>query len=76
LLVADALSLQRPFVEAVEALGLAWVMNLKENQPALLTEAQGVTAAHASFRQTESQQELELWHAPEVYWPVADRSAS
>lgn len=73
-LVADALYLQKPFVEAVEALGLDWVINLKENQPELLAEAQRVTAGPAQFRQADSQSELQLWHAPEVYWPVADRS--
>lgn len=74
LLVADALYLQKPFVEAVEALGLDWVVNLKENQPELLAEAQRLTAGPAHDHQADSQQELELWHAPEVYWPVADRS--
>lgn len=74
LLVADALYLQQPFVKAVEALGLDWVMNLKENQPELLMEAQRITAGPASFRQADSQQELELWHAPEVYCAVADRA--
>jgi Transposase DDE domain len=33
LLVADALYLQAPFVRQVEALGLDWVINLKDNQP-------------------------------------------
>ena len=74
LLVDDALYLQKPFVEAVEALGLDWVFSLKENQPELLAEAQRETAGPAQFGETNSQQELELWHAPEVYWPVADRS--
>ena len=74
LLVADALYLQKPFVEAIEALGLDWVVNLKENQPELLAEAQRLTAGAAHHHQSDSQQELELWHAPEVYWPVADRS--
>jgi len=74
LLVADALYLQQPFVKAIEALGLDWVMNLKENQPELLAEAQRVTAGPAPFRQADSQQQFELWHAPEVYWLVADRS--
>ena len=40
LLVADALYLQTPFVRAVEDLGLDWVINLKDNQPELLAEAQ------------------------------------
>jgi hypothetical protein len=39
LLVADALYLQAPFIAAAEALGLHWVINLKENQPELLVEA-------------------------------------
>jgi len=74
LLVADALYLQAPFVGAVEDLGLQWVINLKENQPELLAEAQRLTAEPAPHRQSLDQDELQLWHAPEVYWPVADRS--
>jgi hypothetical protein len=71
LLVADALYLQAPFIDAVEALGLQWVINLKENQPELLTEAQRLTTG-ASPERSGDPPELELWHAPEVYWPVAD----
>jgi hypothetical protein len=74
LLVADALYLQAPFVRAVEALGLDWVVNLKDNQPELLAEAQRLTAQPAPHRQSLDQDELQLWHAPEVYWPVANRS--
>jgi hypothetical protein len=74
LLVADALYLQAPFVRAVEDLGLDWVINLKENQPELLAEAQRLTAGAALHRDANEKQELQLWHAPEVYWPVADRS--
>jgi len=74
LLVADALYLQAPFVRAVEDLGLDWVINLKENQPELLAEAQRLTAGAALHRDGDEKQELQLWHAPEVYWPVADRS--
>lgn len=73
LLVADALYLQTPFMEAVEALGLKWVVNLKENQPELLSEAQRVTAGAPEVH-AQGQEELQLWHAPEVYWPVADRT--
>lgn len=43
LLVGDALYLQTPFVGAVEDLGLDWVINLKENQPELLAEAERLT---------------------------------
>jgi len=74
LLVADALYLQAPFVREVEGLGLDWAINLKENQPELLTEAQRLTAEPAPHRPSLDQDELQLWHAPEVYWPVADRS--
>jgi hypothetical protein len=52
LLVADALYLQAPFVGAVEDLGLHWVINLKENQPELLAEAQRLTAEPAPHRQS------------------------
>jgi hypothetical protein len=38
--VADALYLQGPFVKAIQGLGLDWVINLKENQPELLTESE------------------------------------
>jgi hypothetical protein len=74
LLVADALYLQAPFVRAVEALGLDWVVNVKDNQPELLAEAQRLTAGAALDRHNDERQELQLWHAPEVYWPIANRS--
>jgi hypothetical protein len=73
LLVFDALYLQTPFTAEVEALGLDWVGNLKENQPELLAEAQRVTAGAPQVH-SQGQEELQLWHAPEVYWPVADRT--
>ncbi len=74
LLVADALYLQAPFVRQVEAWGLDWVINVKDNQPELLAEAQRVTAGAELQQHSNEKQELQLWHAPEVYWPVADRS--
>jgi len=43
LLVADALYLRTPFVKALEAQGWDWVINLKDNQPELLAEAQRTT---------------------------------
>lgn len=73
-LVADALYLQTPFVRAIEALGLEWVINLKENQPELLAEAEQATSGPPSYQESTEKQELQLWHAPEVLWPVADRS--
>jgi len=74
LLVADALYLQNPFVREIERLGLEWVINLKDNQPELLAEAQQATAGPALYQESNEKQDLQLWHAPEVFWPVADRS--
>ena len=72
--VADALYLQQGFVHAVESLNLEWVISLKENQPELLAEAQRLTLGPAEATLPSAQEDLQLWHAPEVYWPVADRS--
>ncbi|MFQ5928003.1 MAG: transposase, partial [Terriglobia bacterium] len=72
-LVADALYLERPFVEAIEALGLDWVMNLKDNQPLLLAEAQRLTARAEDWHQVRGDEQLWLWHEPAVEWPVAQR---
>jgi hypothetical protein len=73
-LVADALFLKTPFVKIVEHLGWDWVINLKENQPELLAEAQRLTSGEPTLTQSEQREELRLWHLPEVYWPAADRS--
>jgi hypothetical protein len=72
-LVADALYLQAPFVKEIEGLGLDWVINLKENQPELLTESGRVISTVAAEKM-DDRPELRLWHAPEVYWPVAERT--
>ena len=73
-LVADAIYLQTPFVSALEALGLSWVITLKENQPDLLAEAQRVTLSQAPCPLAAGQSdELQLWYAPRLDWPVADR---
>ena len=74
LLVADALYLQKPFVEELEKIGWEWVINLKENQPELMAEAERATAGPPDYQQADENQQLQLWHAPEVFWPVADRS--
>ena len=73
-LVADALYLQRGFVDEVEDLGLEWVITLKENQPDPARRDQRLTGGQAETTPSTPQEELQLWHAPEVYWPVADRS--
>jgi hypothetical protein len=70
LLVADALYLQAPFIAAVEALGFDWVINLKENQPELLTEARRLLPGE----EPAAPLGLQLWHAPDVYWPASNRS--
>lgn len=72
-LVADALYLQTPFVKAIEGLDLDWVINLKENQPELLAESERVVSTLA-VEKLNHHPELQLWHAPEIYWPAADRS--
>jgi Transposase DDE domain len=72
-LVADALYLQTPFVKAMEGLELDWVINLKENQPELLAESERVISTLAAEKM-DVPPELQLWHAPEIYWPAADRS--
>jgi len=74
LVVGDALYLQQGLVNAVESLDLEWVFSLKENQPELLAEAQRVTEGPAEATLSRPQEDVQLWHAPEVYWPVADRS--
>jgi Transposase DDE domain len=73
ILVADALYLQTPFVRALDSLGLEWVINLKDNQPELAAEAERLTNRSADYRNTSAAEELQLWHLPEVDWPVADR---
>jgi len=72
--VADALYLQQGFINAVEGLDLEWVINVKENQPELLAEAQRLTDGLRETTLSNVQGDVQLWHAPEVYWPVADRS--
>ena len=46
------------------------MINLKDNQPELLAEARRILPDEGSA----DPQELQLWHAPEVYWPVSDRT--
>ncbi len=72
-LVADAIYLQTPFVGAIESLDLEWVINLKDNQPALLAEAERLTVAPAACQWSAGNDDFSLWHLPAVDWPVADR---
>ena len=73
-LVADALYLRTPFVKTVEELGWDGGIRLKDNQPELLAAADRLTSGEPSLTQSEPREQCRLWHAPEVYWPVADRS--
>lgn len=73
ILVADALYWQAPFVEQIEALGLDWVINLKDNQPELTAEAERLTNRSADVRESSARESLDWWHFEEVDWPVADR---
>ena len=43
------------------------------HQPDLLAEAGRLTAGAPQYHETTPQQYLQLWHLPEVDWPVADR---
>ncbi len=72
--VGDAIYLQQGAVNAVEGLNLEWVFTVKENQPELLAEAQRLTDGPPEATLSNAQEDVQLWHAPEVYWPVADRS--
>lgn len=72
--MADALYLQKPFVEEIEKIGWEWVINLKDNQPELMAEAERATAKPPDSQPSDEHEQLQLWHAPEVFWPVADRS--
>ena len=71
-LVADAIYLQTPFVRAIEALDLDWVINLKDNQPALLAEAECLTKVPATCQWSAGNDDFSLWHLPQVDWPVAN----
>lgn len=72
-LVGDALYLQAPFVQQVESLGLDWAFTLKENQSALLREAEELAQGSPTGVQAETGRTIQYWHLPEVDWPVAGR---
>ena len=63
-LVADAIYLQTPFVRAIESLDLEWVISLKDNQPALLAEAERLTVAPAACQWSAGNDDFSLWHLP------------
>jgi len=49
ILVADAMYLQTPFLRAMEAPRLEWVIHLKETQPELLAEAERSTGGKPDY---------------------------
>ncbi|MGQ9636006.1 MAG: transposase [Bryobacteraceae bacterium] len=74
ILVADALYLQKPFVEQIEQLGLRWVINLKDNQPDLAAAAERMTLGPPDGSESDARRQLHFWHLPELCWPAADRT--
>ncbi len=58
----------------MESLGLDWIVNIKNNQSSLLAEADRLTAGPPQHHEANPQQDLQLWHVPEVDWPVDDRA--
>jgi hypothetical protein len=74
ILVADALYLQKPFVEQIEQLGLRWVINLKDNQPDLAAAAERMTLGPPHGSEADARSQLHFWHLPELCWLVADRT--
>jgi hypothetical protein len=50
-----------------------WVFTLKQNQPDLLAEAARFTTGPPASIEVKTDEEVRLWHLPEVDWPVADR---
>jgi hypothetical protein len=73
ILVADALYLQKPFIEFIEQRGLRWLINLKENQPDLLASAERMTAGPAHGTDLDTAGQLQFWYLPELCWPAANR---
>lgn len=73
-LVADALYLGTPFVEAIEALGVDWVMTVKDNQPELMAEVARCTRGPADVQTAGPGEAVARWHLPEVHWAAAARS--
>lgn len=73
-LVGDALYLGTPFVEAIEALGLAWICTVKDNQPDLVAEVERCTSGPPDAHTAGPGAEVDCWHVPALYWAAADRS--
>ncbi len=73
-IVGDALYLGTPQVAALDRLGLAWVISVKENQPELLEEVERLTRGLPTEQEVGPDGHWERWHLPDVYWARAHRS--
>jgi len=71
--VGDALYLQTPFVDALDALGLAWVFTVKDNQPELTTDVARGTSGLPAVQTAGPRDALARWYLPTVYWTAAKR---
>ena len=74
-------TLERQEPSAVFDLGCEIARRLKRNgvlrsdwaRGRVVAAAERATQGEAHYTEPDGQQQLRLWHAPEVYWPVADR---
>jgi len=73
-LVGDALYLGKPFIDAIEALGLDWVCTLKDNQAELVEEVERRLPEAAPIEASAPGVVTQLWHVPDVSWLAGDRS--
>ncbi len=73
-LVGDALYLGKPFVDAIDALGLDWAFTVKDNQPELVAEVDRCTSGLPPAQRSGPGEAVDLWHVPALYWATADRS--
>jgi len=73
-LVGDALYLGKPFIDAIEALGLDWVCNIKDNQAELLAELERRLPGVAPGEVRTPHAATQCWHVPDVSWLAGDRS--
>jgi hypothetical protein len=73
-LVADALYFGTPFIDAIEALGLDWVVTIKDNQAELVAELGRRTSDVTPEETVTPDVATRLWHVPDVQWAAGDRS--
>jgi hypothetical protein len=73
-LVGDALYLGTPVIDAIEGLGLDWVVTIKDNQPELVAELARRTCEGTPAETVTPDVVTHLWHVPDVHWAAGDRS--